>query len=510
MAESRLDILKRIGASVVGKVSGVVSGTSEAVSPSRTAVGNNELGFDELSGLMKDAIDLDMQRNNLLEQNYDATMRVVSELQKATNQDKKNEQARRASARELAAEGVRGGARAVRGTVNLGRDAAGGAANAVSGAFKGLLGAPGELLKGVASGIGSFANPKTIVGAGIIAGLGFGFIKLLEGVTKFTENNSVQELVKEGGTLALLVGGLGLVAAQVTKALLLPVLAIMGGLTLATLGIAYAIDLAAPGLSKLTDSLSNLVSSVGSSGTSLLDLALGLGALGLALPAFAAGTAVAAGINGLMNLFGAGNPLSEITDMLDSLPDEKKVQGLESTLNNISQRLKLFTGELSEMDFNAVREAGDSFRDFADSYDEGLTSLGVRDSMVDKAAATAKSTGSKIFQGLKAMATGEDIAADPNDPRIGKVSPSTATQLPTAVPSEMLPVIVKNESQPIPVEFMPTPDGTGMLAQGANFFQADQYVVHNHYNTTNTSTQTNTNNNQSQTTVVTPATIAGG
>lgn len=284
----------------------------------------------------------------------------------------------------------------------------------------------------------------------------------------------------------------------------------MGGLTLATLGIAYAIDLAAPGLSSLTDSLSNLVSSVGSSGQSLLDLALGLGALGLALPAFAAGTAVAAGINGLMNLFGAGNPLSEITDMLDSLPDEKKVQGLESTLNNISQRLKLFTGELSEMDFNAVREAGDSFRDFADSYDEGLTSLGVRDSMVDKAAATAKSTGSKIFQGLKAMATGEDIEVDPNDPRIGKVSPSTATQLPTAVPSEMLPVIVKNESQPIPVEFMPTPDGTGMLAQGANFFQADQYVVHNHYNTTNTTTQTNTNNNQSQTTVVTPATIAGG
>ena len=94
MAESRLDILKRIGMAVVGKLSGAVEGTAAAVSPSTDATRQNNMG-DELAGLMRDAIDLDMQRNNLLEQNYDATMQVVRAIQDQMAQVQRNTVAQR-------------------------------------------------------------------------------------------------------------------------------------------------------------------------------------------------------------------------------------------------------------------------------------------------------------------------------------------------------------------------------------------------------------------------------
>jgi len=506
--ETRLSILKRIGESVIGKVSGVVTGGGAAVSNQQPNQQQANMS-DAISGLLKDALDLDSKRNSLLEENYDATMQVVKAIQEQTKQNQRNTVAERRSAIETAAEGVRGTAGAVRGTARLGRDAVAGAAGAVSGAFKGLLGAPGELLKSISGGLASFADPKAIVGAGIIAGLGFGFIKLLEGVTKFVENNSVGELVKEGGTLALLVGGLGLVAAKVTKSLLLPSLAIMGGLTLAALGIAYAVDLAAPGLTSLTNSLSGLVTATGNSGQSLLDLALGLGALSLALPAFAAGTAVAAGITGLMNLFGAGNPLSEVTKMLDSLPDQQKVEGLETTLNSITRHLKTFTGELSEIDFDAIREAGENFEQFADSYDSAMTDLGVKKTMVQQAKDTATSTASKIAQGLRYQLTGEEATLAADDPRIAQVPPSPATRLPTVMATEALPAIIQNTSEaPIPVEMMPSPDGTGML-NNATQINGGNVVINNNYNTNNvTNTQQSVDQSSSAVITTLPA-IAG-
>ena len=489
MAESRLDILKRIGMAVVGKLSGAVEGTAAAVSPSTDATRQNNMG-DELAGLMRDAIDLDMQRNNLLEQNYDATMQVVRAIQDQMAQVQRNTVAQRRSAREVAAEGISGAGRAVgavgRGVGAIGR-APGALAGALSGAFGGLLGAPGKLLSSVASGIGAFANPATVIGAGIIAGLGFGFIKLLEGVTKFVENNSVGELIKEGGTLALLVGGLGLVAAKVSTALLGPALAVMGGLTLAALGIAYAIDLAAPGLSKLTDSLTGLTTAAGG-GSGLLDLALGLGALALALPAFAASTAVTGGIQALSNLFGAGNPLSEISKMLENIPSADKVEGLGKTLDSISQRLKIFTGEMEELDFDSVKEAADALEQINDSMQP-----------------TLRQQASMAFEGLRSMVTGEEAQIQP-----GNITTETvARQIPTAVPAGTLPVTISNlPDQAVPVEFTPTADNVAALGT-ANVFNADQYVVNNYYNNNTTATNTTSIDSRSATTVVTPPAIAG-
>ena len=489
MAESRLDILKRIGMAVVGKLSGAVEGTAAAVSPSTDATRQSNMG-DELAGLMRDAIDLDMQRNNLLEQNYDATMQVVRAIQDQMAQVQRNTVAQRRSAREVAAEGISGAGRAVgavgRGIGAIGR-APGALAGALSGAFGGLLGAPGKLLSSVASGIGAFANPATVIGAGIIAGLGFGFIKLLEGVTKFVENNSVGELIKEGGTLALLVGGLGLVAAKVSTALLGPALAVMGGLTLAALGIAYAIDLAAPGLAKLTDSLTGLTTAAGG-GSGLLDLALGLGALALALPAFAASTAVTGGIQALSNLFGAGNPLSEISKMLENIPSADKVEGLGKTLDSISQRLKIFTGEMEELDFDSVKEAADALEQINDSMQP-----------------TLRQQASMAFEGLRSMVTGEEAQIQPGD----ITTETIARQIPTAVPAGTLPVTISNlPDQAVPVEFTPTADNVAALGT-ANVFNADQYVVNNYYNNNTTATNTTSIDSRSATTVVTPPAIAG-
>ena len=489
MAESRLDILKRIGMAVVGKLSGAVEGAAAAVSPSTDATRQNNMG-DELAGLMRDAIDLDIQRNNLLEQNYDATMQVVRAIQDQMAQVQRNTVAQRRSAREVAAEGISGAGRAVgavgRGVGAIGR-APGALAGALSGAFGGLLGAPGKLLSSVASGIGAFANPATVIGAGIIAGLGFGFIKLLEGVTKFVENNSVSELIKEGGTLALLVGGLGLVAAKVSTALLGPALAVMGGLTLAALGIAYAIDLAAPGLAKLTDSLTGLTTAAGG-GSGLLDLALGLGALALALPAFAASTAVTGGIQALSNLFGAGNPLSEISKMLENIPSADKVEGLGKTLDSISQRLKIFTGEMEELDFDSVKEAADALEQINDSMQP-----------------TLRQQASMAFEGLRSMVTGEEAQIQPGD----ITTETIARQRPTAVPAGTLPVTISNlPDQAVPVEFTPTADNVAALGT-ANVFNADQYVVNNYYNNNTTATNTTSIDSRSATTVVTPPAIAG-
>jgi len=504
MAESRLDILKRIGMAVVGKLSGAVEGTAAAVSPSTDATRQSNMG-DELAGLMRDAIDLDMQRNNLLEQNYDATMQVVRAIQDQMAQQQRNIVAQRRSAREVAAEGISGAGRAVgavgRGVGAVGR-APGALAGALSGAFSGLLGAPGKLLSSVASGIGAFANPATVIGAGIIAGLGFGFIKLLEGITKFVENNSVGELIKEGGTLALLVGGLGMVAAKVSQQLLLPALAVMGGLTLAALGIAYAIDIAAPGLAKLTDSLTGLTTAAGG-GSGLLDLALGLGALALALPAFAASTAMTAGIQALSGLFGAGNPLSEISKMLENIPSPEKVEGLGKTLDNISQRLKIFTGEMEELNFDSVKEAADALEQINDAMPQ----------------TTLRQKASMAFEGLRSMVTGEEAQIQPGDPRVVSIpdaiqpdditTETVARQIPTAVPAGTLPVTISNlPEQAVPVEFTPTAETAAMLGT-ANIFNADQYVVHNHYNSVTNSTNSQSVDARSVATVVTPPAIAG-
>ena len=317
--------------------------------------------------------------------------------------------------------------------------------------------------------------------------LGFGFIKLLEGVTKFVENNSVSELIKEGGTLALLVGGLGLVAAKVSTALLGPALAVMGGLTLAALGIAYAIDLAAPGLAKLTDSLTGLTTDAGG-GSGLLDLALGLGALALALPAFAASTAVTGGIQALSNLFGAGNPLSEISKMLENIPSADKVEGLGKTLDSISQRLKIFTGEMEELDFDSVKEAADALEQINDSMQP-----------------TLRQQASMAFEGLRSMVTGEEAQIQPGD----ITTETIARQIPTAVPAGTLPVTISNlPDQAVPVEFTPTADNVAALGT-ANVFNADQYVVNNYYNNNTTATNTTSIDSRSATTVVTPPAIAG-
>ena len=506
MAESRLDILKRIGMAVVGKLSGAVEGTAAAVSPSTDATRQSNMG-DELAGLMRDAIDLDMQRNNLLEQNYDATMQVVRAIQDQMAQQQRNIVAQRRSAREVAAEGISGAGRAVgavgRGVGAVGR-APGALAGALSGAFSGLLGAPGKLLSSVASGIGAFANPATIIGAGIIAGLGFGFIKLLEGITKFVENNSVGELIKEGGTLALLVGGLGMVAAKVSQQLLIPTLAVIGGLTLAVLGIGYAINLAAPGLAKLTDSLTGLTTAAGG-GSGLLDLALGLGALALALPAFAASTAMTAGIQALSGLFGAGNPLSEISKMLENIPSPEKVEGLGKTLDSISQRLKIFTGEMEELDFDSVKEAADALEQINDAMPQP----------------TLRQQASNAFENLRNMVVGdsEEEQIQPGVPRPvsisnaitpeGLTSDAVATQIPTAVPAGTLPVTISNlPEQAVPVEFTPTAETAAMLGT-ANIFNADQYVVNNYYNNNTTATNTTSIDGRATTTVITPPAIAG-
>lgn len=195
----------------------------------------------------------------------------------------------------------------------------------------GLGGLLRNTLGGLADGLKALGNPKVLLGVTALAGIA---------VTMWVAGKALKEFVgidwetmKKAGSVIVALGVAGLIAGAGAKIIGLGALA-LGAMGAALWVIGKGIQEVGPGL----ESLSKGIASFGKiDGKNLQSVAIGIVALGGALVAFSAGSAISAvgGVfttlgNGLSKLFGDGSTLDQIKAFASIGP------GLQTTVSSLS------------------------------------------------------------------------------------------------------------------------------------------------------------------------------